>query len=171
YAEKMRGITNPKVGLLNNGSEPGKGNELAKAAYTLLEATDKINFIGNVEAKDVLGGKADVVVTDGFTGNMLLKTSEATAKLMTGILKEGLMSSFTGKIAGLLAKPVFKTLKAKLDPNEIGAAPLLGIDGLSFVGHGGSNSTALVNGMKLAKTAAEMDLISLIRDAIQSQLS
>ena len=170
YAEKMRGIKNPKVGLLNNGSEPGKGNELAKGTYTLLENT-KINFIGNVEAKDVLGGKADVVVTDGFTGNMLLKTSEATAKLMTGILKEGLMSSFGGKIAGLLAKPVFKTLKAKLDPNEIGAAPLLGIDGLSFVGHGGSNSTALVNGMKLAKSAADMNLISLIRDAIQTQLS
>ncbi len=171
YAEKMRKISNPKVGLLNNGSEPGKGNELAKNTYTLLEETTPINFIGNVEAKDVLAGKADVVVTDGFTGNMLLKTSEATAKLMTGILKEGLMSSFSGKIAGLLAKPVFKTLKAKLDPNEIGAAPLLGIDGLSFVGHGGSNSTALVNGMKLAKAAADMDLISLIRDAIQSQLS
>ena len=170
YAEKMRKISSPKVGLLNNGSEPGKGNELAKNTYTLLESTP-VNFIGNVEAKDVLGGKADVVVTDGFTGNMLLKTSEATAKLMTGILKEGLMSSFSGKIAGLLAKPVFKTLKSKLDPNEIGAAPLLGIDGLSFVGHGGSNSTALVNGMKLAKAAADMDLISLIRDAIQSQLS
>lgn len=170
YAEKMRNIKNPRVGLLNNGEEPGKGNDLMKHTYPLLENCG-INFIGNVEAKDVFAHKADVVVTDGFTGNMLLKSSEATAKLMTGILKEGLMSSFSGKIAGLLAKPVFKTLKSKLDPNEIGAAPLLGIDGLSFVGHGGSNSTALVNGMKLAKAAADMDLISLIRDAIQSQLS
>ena len=81
------------------------------------------------------------------------------------------MSSITGKIAGLLAKPVFGDLKKKLDPNEIGAAPLLGIDGLSFVGHGRSNSTALINGMKLAKTAADMDLIALIRDAVQTQLS
>ena len=81
------------------------------------------------------------------------------------------MSSFTGKLAGLLAKPVFKGLKAKLDPNEIGAAPLLGIDGLSFVGHGRSNSTALVNGMTLAKNAADMDLITLIRDALQTKLS
>ena len=170
YAEKMRGIKNPKVGLLNNGEEPGKGNELAKATFPLLE-TCGVNFIGNVEAKDVFADKADVVVTDGFTGNMLLKTSEATAKLMTGILKEGLMSSLTGKIAGALAKPVFSELKKKLDPNEIGAAPLLGIDGLSFVGHGRSNSTALINGMKLAKTAADMDLISLIRDALQTQLS
>ena len=170
YAEKMRGIKNPKVGLLNNGEEPGKGNELMKATFPLLEDCG-INFIGNVEAKDVFANKADVVVTDGFTGNMLLKSSEATAKLLTGILKEGLMSSFPGKIAGLLAKPVFAELKKKLDPNEIGAAPLLGIDGLSFVGHGRSNSTALVNGMKLAKTAADMDLLSLIRDALQTQLS
>ncbi|MBQ4515029.1 MAG: phosphate acyltransferase PlsX [Anaerolineaceae bacterium] len=170
YAEKMRGIKNPRVGLLNNGEEPGKGNELAKSTYPLLENCG-INFIGNVEAKDVFAEKADVVVTDGFTGNMLLKTSEATAKLMTAILKEGLMSSFKGKVAGLLAKPVFADLKKKLDPNEIGAAPLLGIDGLSFVGHGRSNSTALINGMKLAKTAADMDLIALIRDAVQTQLS
>ena len=170
YAEKMRGIKNPRVGLLNNGEEPGKGNELMKNTFPLLESCG-VNFVGNVEAKDVFAEKADVVVTDGFTGNMLLKSSEATAKMMTSILKEGLMSSFTGKIAGLLAKPVFKDLKAKLDPNEIGAAPLLGIDGLSFVGHGRSNSTALINGMKLAKTAADMDLISLIREAIQTQLS
>ena len=141
-----------------------------KATFPLLEDCG-INFIGNVEAKDVFANKADVVVTDGFTGNMLLKSSEATAKLLTGILKEGLMSSLPGKIAGLLAKPVFAGLKKKMDPNEIGAAPLLGIDGLSFVGHGRSNSTALVNGMKLAKTAADMDLLSLIRDALQTQLS
>ena len=169
YAEKMLGIKNPKIGLLNNGSEEGKGNELSKGTFLLLKETD-INFIGNVEAKDVFANKADVVVTDGFTGNMLLKTSEAAAKMLTDMLKEGLMSSFTGKIAGLLAKPVFKGVKAKMDPNEIGAAPLLGIDGLSFVGHGGSNSTALVNGMALAKSAADMDLLSMIRDAIQTKL-
>lgn len=170
YAEKMRGIKNPKVGLLNMGTEPDKGNDLVKTTYPML-LSSKLNFIGNVEAYDVLAGKADVVVCDGFTGNMMLKSTEATAKLMSGILKTGLKSSFTGKIAGLLGKPVFKELKNKMDPNAIGAAPLLGIDGLSFVGHGGSNSTALVNAMKLAKTAADIDLISMIRDAIQKQLS
>ncbi len=170
YAEKMRKISNPKVGLLNNGSEPGKGNELAKNTYTLLEGSG-LNFIGNVEAKDVLAGKTDVVVTDGFTGNMFLKSSEATARMMSGILKTGLKSSVPGMLAGLLGKKVFGELKSKMDPNAIGAAPLLGIDGLSFVGHGGSNSTALVNGMKLAKTAAEIDLISIIRDAMQAKLS
>ena len=170
YAEKMRGIKDPKVGLLNNDEEPGKGNELTKSTYPLLE-TCGVNFIGNVEAKDVFAGKADVVVTDGFTGNMLLKSSEAAAKLMSDILKTGLKSSVPGMLAGLLAKPVFKSLKAKLDPNEIGAAPLLGIDGLSFVGHGRSNSTALINGMKLAKNAADKDLINQIREAIKTQLS
>ena len=170
YAEKMRGISNPKVGLLNNGEEPGKGNELTKATYPLLEQCG-VNFIGNVEAKDVFAGKADVVITDGFTGNMLLKSSEAAAKMMSDILKTGLKSSVPGMIAGLLGKPVFKELKAKLDPNEIGAAPLLGIDGLSFVGHGRSNATALINGMKLAKNAADMDLISLIREAMRAQLA
>ncbi len=170
YAEKMRGIKNPKIGLLNMGTEPDKGNALVKGAYPLLEASG-LNFIGNVEPYDVLDGKADVVVTDGFAGNMMLKSAEATGKLMSGILKSGLKSSVTGSIAGLLGKPVFNQLKAKMDPNAVGAAPLLGIDGLSFVGHGGSNITALVNGMKLAKAAADMDLISLIRDAIQAQLN
>ena len=152
------------------GTDPDKVNALVKDTYPLVEAS-WLNFIGNVEPYDVLDGKADVVVTDGFAGNMMLKTSEATAKLMSGILKGGLKSSVPGMIAGLLGKPVFNELKAKLDPNAVGAAPLLGVDGLSFVGHGGSNSTALVNGMKLAKAAAEMDLISLIRDAIQAQLN
>ena len=170
YAEKMRGIKNPKIGLLNMGTEPDKGNALVKETYPLLKS-GKLNFIGNVEPYDVLDGKADVVVTDGYAGNMMLKSSEATAKLMSGILKSGLKSSVPGMIAGLLGKPVFNELKSKLDPNAIGAAPLLGVDGLSFVGHGGSNSTALVNGMKLAKAAADLNLISLIRDAIQTQLN
>lgn len=170
YAEKMRGITNPRIGLLNNGEEPGKGNELARSTFPLLEQSG-LNFIGNVEAKDVLNHKADVVVTDGFTGNMLLKSTEASAKLVTNLLKEGVMSSPLTKLGGLLLKPVLKTLKSKLDPNAIGAAPLLGIDGLSFVGHGRSNAAALINGMTLAKSAVDIDLLSLIREAIQTKLS
>lgn len=170
YAEKMRGITNPRVGLLNNGEEPGKGNELARSTYPLLESCD-INFIGNVEAKDVFAGKADVVVTDGFTGNMLLKSSEAAAKMLTDLLKEGFMSSFVTKIGALLSKNAIKGVKAKMDPNMIGAAPLLGIDGLSFVGHGRSNSTALIHGLELAKNAADVHLLEQLRDSIQTKLS
>lgn len=170
YAEKMCGIENPKVGLLNNGEEAGKGNELARSTYPLLENCG-INFIGNVEAKEVLAHKADVVVTDGFTGNVMLKSTEATAKLMTDLLKENMMASLSTKIGGLLAKPAFRALKKKLDPNEYGAAPLLGIDGLSFVGHGRSNAQALISGLTLAKTAVDVDLLNRIRTAIQSQLS
>jgi glycerol-3-phosphate acyltransferase PlsX len=170
YAEKMRKIQNPRIGLLNNGEEAGKGNELARNTYKFLENSG-INFIGNVEAKDVFAGKADVVVTDGFTGNVFLKSSEAAAKMMSDLLKDSLTASLKAKIGALLARDAFKVLKIKMDPNSIGAAPLLGIDGLSFVGHGRSNSTALVNGMKLVKDAMDIDLVSALRETIQEKLS
>lgn len=169
YAEQMCGIVNPKVGLLNNGEEKGKGNELARNTYPLLESCG-VNFIGNVEAKEVLAHKADVVVTDGFTGNVLLKSTEAAAKMITDILKESMMASTRTKIGALLAKPAFKSLKSKVDPNAYGAAPLLGIDGLSFVGHGRSNAKALISALTLAKSAVDNDLLNKIRDAIASQL-
>ncbi len=170
YASKMNKIDQPRVGLLNNGEEPGKGNELVRNTYALL-ADSGLNFIGNVEAKDVFAGKADVVVADGFTGNVFLKTSEAVAKLLVDFLKESLMSSPKTKIGAFLTKDALKATKAKLDPNVIGAAPLLGIDGLSFVGHGRSDSTALVNGIKLVKEAIELDLLSVLRETIQEKLS
>lgn len=170
YAEKMRKIQNPRVGLLNNGEEVGKGNELTRNTYKFLENSG-INFIGNVEAKDVFAGKADVVVTDGFTGNVFLKSSEAAAKMMSDLLKDSLTASLKAKIGALLARDAFKGLKIKMDPNSIGAAPLLGIDGLSFVGHGRSNSTALVNGMKLVKDAMDINLVSALRETIQEKLS
>ncbi len=170
YASKMNRIDNPRIGLLNNGEEAGKGNELVRSTYTLLSDSG-INFIGNVEAKDVFAGKADVVVADGFTGNVFLKTSEAAAKLLTDLLREGLMSSAKAKIGAVLAKDALKATKAKMDPGAIGAAPLLGIDGLSFVGHGRSDSTALVNGMKLVKDAMDIHLVSVLRDTIQEKLS
>lgn len=170
YAEKMQRISAPRVALLNNGEEAGKGNELARNAYALLESSG-LNFIGNVEAKEVFAGKADVVVTDGFTGNVFLKTSEAAAKMMSDLLKESLLSSLKTKVGALLAKDAFNILKIKMDPNAIGAAPLLGIDGLSFVGHGRSNSTALFNGMKLVKEAMDIQLVSILRETIQEKLS
>ncbi len=170
YAEKMQKISAPRVGLLNNGEEAGKGNELARNTYTLLESSG-LNFIGNVEAKDVFAGKADVVVTDGFTGNVFLKTSEAAAKMMSDLLKESLLSSLKTKIGALLAKDAFKILKVKMDPNAIGAAPLLGIDGLHFVVHGRCNSTALFNGMRVVKEAMDIQLVSILRETIQEKLS
>ncbi len=170
YAQIMRGIENPRVGLLNNGEEPGKGNELMRGTYPLLENCG-INFIGNVEAKDVYAGKADVVVTDGFTGNMLLKATEGTAKMVMTLIKEAISSNALGLIGGALIKPSLGKLKKKLDPNSIGAAPLLGIDGLSFVGHGRSNSTAIVSALETAQRAVDADLLNKIKESLQEKLA
>ena len=170
YAEKALGITNPRVGLLSNGEEAGKGNQLIKETYPLLEKAG-LNFIGNVEGKELFGGAADVVITDGFTGNILLKSSEAVAKLLTDTLRAELTSSFTTKLGALLAKPAFIALKKLLDPGEIGAAPLLGIDGLVFVGHGRSDARAMVSALNGAHHAIQADLLGAVRQSIQDRLS
>lgn len=169
YADKVRGIRNPRVGLLSNGEEAGKGNELVKETYPLLDASG-LNFIGNVEGKELFGGQADVVVVDGFTGNILLKSSEAVAKLITEILREELMRSLRTQVGALLAKPAFGAIKRAMDPSEIGAAPLLGINGLVFVGHGRSDARALVNAIRTARSAVEANLLSALRGAIQERL-
>lgn len=169
YAEKALGKTNPRVGLLSNGEEAGKGNQLIKETYPLLEKSG-LNFIGNVEGKELYGGQADVVVTDGFSGNILLKASEAVAKLITDTLKEELTSSWRMKIGGLLAKPAFIKLKKMMDPREIGAAPLLGIDGLVFVGHGRSDARAITSSLKIAHQAIQQNLLDSLRTAIQKNL-
>ena len=170
YASTVRGISNPRIGLLSNGEEPGKGNDLVKESYPLLEASN-LNFIGNVEGKELFGGQADVVVTDGFTGNIMLKSSEAVAKLITDILRESLMASTRTKVGALLAKPAFTKIRAMLDPAEVGAAPLLGIDGLVFVGHGRSDARAVLNAIRTARQAVEADLLKALRGAIAQRLS
>jgi glycerol-3-phosphate acyltransferase PlsX len=167
YAEKVLGKENPRVGLLSNGEEPGKGNQLIKDSFPLLEKSG-VNFIGNVEGKELFGGAADVVVTDGFVGNILVKSSEAVAKLITEILKEELMSSFSTKIGAFLAKPAFSKIKKLVDPSEVGAAPLLGIDGLVFVGHGRSDSRALVSAIRLAHQTVKIGLIQSIKEKFLS---
>jgi glycerol-3-phosphate acyltransferase PlsX len=169
YAQRVRGKPSPRVGLLSNGEEAGKGNELVKGTYPLLEASG-LNFIGNVEGKELFGGGADVVVMDGFTGNILLKSSEAVAKLIVDVLRQELMSSTRTKIGALLAKPAFDNIKRLLDPGEVGAAPLLGIDGLVFIGHGRSDAHALVSAIHTARQAVEADLLGALRSAIQEQL-
>ncbi|MGA9397162.1 MAG: phosphate acyltransferase PlsX [Anaerolineaceae bacterium] len=170
YAERMLGKTNPRVGLLSNGEEAVKGNNLVKESYHLLESSG-INFIGNVEGKELFGGEADVVITDGFTGNILLKASEAVAKLITDTLKTELKSSFRTKIGALLAKPAFVKIKKLIDPSDVGAAPLLGINGLVFVGHGRSDSRAIVSAIHQAKMAIDANLLESLRSAIQKALA
>ncbi len=170
YAQSMLGIQTPRVGLLSNGEEAGKGNQLTKEAYPLLEKSG-VNFIGNVEGKELFGGHADVVVTDGFTGNILLKSSEAVGKLIIDNLRQGLSSSFRTKIGALLAKPALLQVKKLLDPAEVGAILLLGIDGLVFVGHGRSDTRALVSAIGGARRAVQANLLDALRQSIQQRLT
>ena len=169
YAQSMLGVSNPKIGLLSNGEEEGKGNDLVRETYPLLKASD-LNFIGNVEGKELFGGQVDVVVTDGFTGNVVLKSTEAVAKLIIDILKEELMGSVRTKIGALFAKPAFGEIRKMLDPSEVGAAPLMGIDALVFVGHGRSDAKAMVSAVRAAKQAVDNHLLDELRAAITSSI-
>jgi glycerol-3-phosphate acyltransferase PlsX len=170
YAEKVLKIARPRVGLLSNGEEAGKGNQLIKDTYHLLEASG-LNYIGNVEGKELFGGQTDVAVTDGFTGNILLKSSEAVAKLITDTLKTELMASLPTQLGGLLAKPAFSAIKKMLDPAETGAAPLLGIDGLVFVGHGRSDARAMKSALRVAHQSVQAGLLDSLRTAVQEGLA
>jgi len=169
YAEKVRGVTNPKVGIISNGEEAGKGSSLVRETFPLLQKTD-INFTGNVEGKGVINGEVDVAVTDGFTGNVMLKSSEAVAKLLTDKIKEAVMGgNILTKIGGLLIKPALGEVKEMLDPSDVGAAPLLGVKGLVFIGHGSSNANAIKNAIRVAKEAAEADILTSIQEAIEKK--
>ncbi|WP_017753691.1 phosphate acyltransferase PlsX [Calidifontibacillus oryziterrae] len=161
YAEKVRGITNPRVGLLNVGTEDKKGNELTKHAFTLLKEAP-IHFIGNVEARDLLSGVADVVVTDGFTGNVALKSIEGTALGIFSMLKKELMSSLKTKLATAVIKPQLKNLKNQLDYSEYGGAGLFGLKAPVIKAHGSSDATAIVNAIRQAKDMVENEVITKI---------
>jgi phosphate acyltransferase len=170
YAQKVRGVENPKIGLLSNGEEAGKGNELVKHTYPLLKDSG-LNFYGNVEGKEVIGGVVDVAVTDGFTGNIMLKSSEAVAKLILDKVKELISNGpLSAKIGGALVRPTLRKIKKMLDPEEEGAAPLLGVNGLVFIGHGRSNEVAIMNAIRLAKNAVEADVLRSICTAIELSL-
>jgi glycerol-3-phosphate acyltransferase PlsX len=171
YAEKVRGVKNPKVGLVSNGEEEGKGNELVKNATPLFKAS-KLNYFGNVEGKEVIGGKVDVAVTDGFTGNVMLKSSEAVAKLITDKIKEIIKNgSILTKIGGLLVKPALGAIKKLLDPGEQGAAPLLGLNGLVFIGHGRSDAFAIKNAIRVAKQAVDVKVLDAMKSAIEESIN
>lgn len=165
YAEKVRGIQKPRVGLLNIGTEAGKGNELTKAAYELLQEAP-IHFVGNVEARDLLHGVADVVVTDGFTGNMVLKTIEGTASAFFSMLKEVYMSSVKTKISAALVKSDLTSLKDKLDYSEYGGAGLFGLKAPIIKAHGSSNGRAVFNAIRQARTMVAHDVTATIHDTI-----
>lgn len=166
YSRLMNGVDQPRVGLISNGEEEHKGNDLVKSAHPLM-AKNVPGFVGNVEGKEIFGGDVDVAVTDGFTGNVLLKSVEAVAKMIMVTLKDSLMKSARTKVGALLAKPAFNDVRSLLDPNEIGAAPLLGLNALVFVGHGRSNSKAIVSAIKQAKKAIETKMLEELQSAIK----
>jgi glycerol-3-phosphate acyltransferase PlsX len=141
YAERVLGVPNPRVAIVSNGEEEGKGNQLVQETVPLLKASN-LNFVGNAEGKDILWGLADVVVTDGFTGNVILKVSEGVAKFLLDVLKEEITGRQVSKVGAMLAKPAFEETKRRLDYREYGGAPLLGIEGVVIIGHGRSDVTA-----------------------------
>ncbi len=166
YAETVRGVARPRVALLSNGEETGKGNYLVREATPLLK-NSALNFIGNAEPKEVYAGNVDVLVTDGFSGNIFLKSSEAVAKLIVDSMKEKIMAgSLPVKLGGLLVKPTLTSIKKMLDPSEEGAAPLLGVDGLVFIGHGRSDALAVKNAVRVAIGAVRSGMQDLIRREI-----
>jgi glycerol-3-phosphate acyltransferase PlsX len=166
YTEKVRSIANPTVGLLNVGTEDGKGNELTKKAFSLLENAP-INFIGNVEARDLFDGAADVVVTDGFSGNIALKTIEGTAAAIFSLLKDTLTSSFKTKIAAGMVKKDLKSLKNQLDYSEYGGAGLFGLRAPVIKAHGSSNRRAVYNAIRQASHMVEFNVTETIRETVE----
>lgn len=166
YSEKVRDTDKPRVGLLNIGTEEKKGNDLTKQAYELLKNAN-INFVGNVEARDLLNGVADVVVTDGFTGNMVLKTVEGTALSMFKMLKSTLMGSLKSKLAAAVLKPEFTTLKNTLDYSEYGGAGLFGLKAPVIKAHGSSNGQAIFSAIRQTREMVEKDVVGLIKKTME----
>jgi glycerol-3-phosphate acyltransferase PlsX len=156
YMKKCMAIENPRVGLINVGAEEEKGNAVTKEAHVLMK-TSGVNFIGNVEGREILAGGVDVAVCDGFTGNIVLKHSEGFAKIIMGMVKEELMSSTISKFGALLAKGAFKNLKKRFDYREVGGAPFLGLKNIVIKAHGSSDALAIKNAIRQAITYAQRE--------------
>jgi glycerol-3-phosphate acyltransferase PlsX len=158
FAEEILGVAKPEIRLLSIGEEPEKGNQLTLEAHRLLAATD-LNFGGNAEGRDLLTGAADVVVTDGFTGNVALKVTEGTIQSLLEGLREEITSTAVGKLGGLLIRPAARRLRKRLDPDTYGGAYLLGLRGLAVIAHGSSSRRAITNAVSLAARGVEKDVV------------
>jgi glycerol-3-phosphate acyltransferase PlsX len=170
YAQRVLGRPNPRVGLLNIGEEPSKGNDAAQKAYQLLSCAD-INFIGNIEGRDIPGGEADVVVCDGFVGNIVLKFAEGLGLGMFSMLKEELTASLPRKLAAAVLRPGLAKIKKKMDYAEYGGAPLLGVKGTVIIAHGSSNAKAIRNAIRVAKEAASNGVVDAIAQLMAGGIS
>ena len=167
YAKYVIGIEQPTVRILSNGEEAGKGNQLVIAAYELLQATPNINFEGNIESKEIPTGLADVVVTDGFTGNIFVKTAETTARLMNYVINDEVRKSPIAMFGALLARNSLRRVRERMDDSHYGGAVLLGLSGLVVVAHGRSNPTAIRHAIRVAKQAIEQDIITKIQSVTE----
>jgi glycerol-3-phosphate acyltransferase PlsX len=168
FAEEILGVRNPQVRLLSIGEEPEKGNQLTLEAHELLAASD-LNFAGNTEGRDILAGTSDVVVTDGFTGNVVLKTLEGTIRTILDGLRAEITATPTGKLGGLLIRPAARRLRHRLDPDTYGGAYLLGLRGLAVIAHGNSSRTAIANAIRLAARGADNKVVDRLAARLPQQ--
>src|SRR6184192_4533194 len=159
FAEEILEVTNPEVRLLSIGEEPEKGNQLTLEAHELLAAAEGLDFRGNTESRNLLLGAADVVVCDGFTGNVMLKLTEGTIKVVLDALREEIVASRRGRVGGLLVRPAARGLRRRLDPETYGGAYLLGLRGLAVIAHGNSSRRAIANAIRLAARGVEHDVV------------
>lgn len=167
YAKQVLGHPTPRVALLSNGEEEGKGNQLIREVGLLLKESP-LNYIGNVEPKEVLAGEADVVVMDGFVGNIAIKSLEAMGDLLFQLIKTEMMSDTRSKLGGALARPAFRRVYNQIDPFQIGGAPLLGVNGVVIIGHGRTNALGVKNAIRQARQAVTGQIIDAIQDGIQT---
>lgn len=168
YVERALGVKNPRVGLISNGEEEGKGNNLIKEAIPLL-ANSGLNYIGNIEPKQFMAGEADVGVTDGFTGNLMLKTAESIAGYMSGVIREGMLANPITILGGLMTRSVFKKVRAQLSSDEVGGALLLGVNGVVIVAHGRSNAYAIKQAVYQARRIVENDVVAAIAQGLRNK--
>ncbi|MGA9526975.1 MAG: phosphate acyltransferase PlsX [Terriglobales bacterium] len=166
YCRSIFGVKRPRVGLLSIGEEESKGNELTREAFQLLKQLP-IHFIGNVEGRDLYNGQVDVIVADGFVGNVALKTSEGVARLVRAVLKDTLKATITRQVGAMLSRNAFSDFKKRLDHTEYGGAPLLGVKGVCIITHGSSNANAIKNAIRIAAEFAEGN----VNEAIERELS
>ncbi|HST05795.1 MAG TPA: phosphate acyltransferase PlsX [Chloroflexia bacterium] len=169
YTERVLGIKNPRVALVSNGEEETKGNELVRETFDLLEKSD-LNFIGNIEGKDIPFGAADVVITDGFTGNVILKSVEGTAKMILDTLRAELTSSLVSKLLAAGLRSNFRRVAARLDYAEYGGSLVMGLDGILIKAHGRSNAKAIKNALRVAKSAVEQGVIEAVRQGVTTDV-
>ena len=166
YARRVLGVTEPRVRILSNGEEEGKGNQLVLTSSKLLAATPHLRFEGNIESKEVIEGLADVVVTDGFTGNIFIKTAEATARLLQKVMTEELTRGPISTLGALLARSALRRVRRRMDDSEYGGAVLLGLAGLVVVAHGRSNANAIRHAIRVAKQGVEQNIVSTIENEL-----